>query len=367
MKLKKLLLMMLAAMLIFGFGAFGTAKDTAVASAEEIQYKPIRGVRKTSENTVGRLKKAEVKARIEEEKSEIEAVKEKIQMLRQQFLAYQQVKEATDVSGTVFADNGYGTGLFGEVAQFDNYFKKIENYGNVNENFLSSNYLDPDVDDTNGLYLASLVSDRVSAVTLLQSENTEAVDISAYLSYKMYRKQERIQRLRTRLDKKRNRIRKLREESETIVTNDIVFNSENVTEVSNISVEKMREILRGTKLEQFAGVYVEIEQRYGINAIAICALSAYESGWGESRRAREDHNYTGFGVYSNSSRGINAASGEANLLMTAEHLAKCYLEKGDIYYHGVGLDGLNRSYSTAGSWAYDIEYIGTQLMDALQA
>lgn len=146
----------------------------------------------------------------------------------------------------------------------------------------------------------------------------------------------------------------------------IVFNSCDITDISHITVSQMKELLSGTELKQFADVYVEIEKEYGINAIAFCALSALESGWGTSERARHDHNYTGFGVYSDDAPGINAGSGEENLKMTAEHLAKAYIHEGDMYYHGKGIDGINRSYAKSRTWAYDIEDIGIRLMNKLQ-
>ena len=39
-------------------------------------------------------------------------------------------------------------------------------------------------------------------------------------------------------------------------------------------LEQMKNVLEGTALKQFAGTYVEIEKKYGLNAIAFCALSA---------------------------------------------------------------------------------------------
>lgn len=147
--------------------------------------------------------------------------------------------------------------------------------------------------------------------------------------------------------------------------NGVVFNPNDVTEVSNISVKQMRQILQGTDLQEFAPVYVRIEKELHINAIAICALSALESGWGTSKRAKEDHNYTGFGVYSDEAEGINAASGEENLLMTAKHIREKYLTKGAVYDNGPSLVGINTMYCVGDTWAYKIADIGYRLMAKL--
>ena len=145
----------------------------------------------------------------------------------------------------------------------------------------------------------------------------------------------------------------------------VVFNPNDVTEVSNISVKQMRQILQDTDLQEFAPVYVRIEKELHINAIAICALSALESGWGTSKRAKEDHNYTGFGVYSDEAEGINAASGEENLLMTAKHIREKYLTKGAVYDNGPSLIGINTMYCVGDTWAYKITDIGYRLMAKL--
>lgn len=359
--LKKLGLVMFAVLVCFGLGG---AVSYRTASADT-NFKQIRGIRRTSKNVEKIQEKKKLKKQMKKVQKKVTTMKAELSELTDELKAYEELQTKTELSGTVFADNGRSTDVFEDVAKFDSYFKKIENYGSVSENLLNSEYLNPSSDENDGLYFASLVSDQISPVAFLESRNTDAVDISSYLSYRIYKKNLRIEKLEKRLKKAKKKAGSLKKKAKKIVIKDIVFNAENVTEVSNISVEKMRKLLSGTKLEQFADVYVAIEKEYGINAIAMCALSAYESAWGESRRALADHNYTGFGVYSDSSRGINASSGEQNLWMTAKFLANNYLKQGQNYYHGVGLDGLNRSYSTAPTWGYDIEHIASQLMSAL--
>lgn len=146
----------------------------------------------------------------------------------------------------------------------------------------------------------------------------------------------------------------------------VVFNPQNVTEVSDITVKQLKDVLEGTKLAPFAATYVEIEKTYGINAIAMCAISALESGWGTSRRAIRDNNYTGFGVYSKEAVGINADSGEENLFMTAKHLRENYLTEGAVYYNGLSLQGINIKYCTGDTWADKVTDIGYRLMNRLE-
>lgn len=174
-------------------------------------------------------------------------------------------------------------------------------------------------------------------------------------------------KLKKSLKRKRRELKASQKElEEETERKEIIFNPEDVTECSGITAEQLREVLSGTELAQFADTYVEIERTYGINAIAICALSALESGWGTSKRAREDHNYTGFGVYSDDAIGINANSGEENLLMTAKHLREKYLTEGGVYNNGSSLEGLNQKYCTSDTWAGKITDIGYRLMNRLE-
>lgn len=174
-------------------------------------------------------------------------------------------------------------------------------------------------------------------------------------------------KLKKSLKKKRRELkasqRALSKETER---KEIVFNPEDVTECSGITAEQLEKVLSGTELAKFASTYVEIEQTYGINAIAICSLSALESGWGTSKRAREDNNYTGFGVYSEDAVGINANNGEENLLMTAKHLREEYLTEGGEYNNGPSLEGINIKYCTGDTWAGKITDIGYRLMNRLE-
>ncbi|CUP00475.1 Beta-N-acetylglucosaminidase [Anaerostipes hadrus] len=95
------------------------------------------------------------------------------------------------------------------------------------------------------------------------------------------------------------------------------------------------------------------------------AIAVHESAWGTSRRAQEDHNLTGYGVYSDSAKGINAPSKEENLLMTAKLLKESYLTKSGSHYKGTSLMAVNESYCTSGDWAINVTTHAYTLMDRL--
>lgn len=145
----------------------------------------------------------------------------------------------------------------------------------------------------------------------------------------------------------------------------IVFDPMNLLKKSNLTKDKAKKILKGTALEDCSDYFIECEEKYGVNAIGIMAIAVHESAWGTSRRAQEDHNLTGYGVYSDSAKGINAPSKEDNLLMTAKLLKESYLTRSGSHYKGTSLMAVNESYCTSGDWAINVTTHAYTLMDRL--
>lgn len=135
----------------------------------------------------------------------------------------------------------------------------------------------------------------------------------------------------------------------------IIFDSKNIFLPSNVDQKSLNYALAGTGMESLAGAFLAAEKEYGVNAIALAGIAAHESAWGNSRRARVDNNLTGFGVYSNSSRGINGRTKTDNILATARCLATRYAQPGQPYFHGSGLLGVNKSYAASLTWASRVE------------
>lgn len=145
----------------------------------------------------------------------------------------------------------------------------------------------------------------------------------------------------------------------------VSINTKNIFEPSNVSTKTLQKALEGTALEELAPAFVRAEKKYGINAIAMTSIAALESGWGKSKRAVNDNNLTGLGVYSDSAKGINANTKEKNILMTAERLATHYSKPGQMYYNGTGFDGVNRKYSASKTWGWKCENIAFRIMNKI--
>lgn len=150
---------------------------------------------------------------------------------------------------------------------------------------------------------------------------------------------------------------------------DIVFNPNDLLKPSNMSVDDMYKVLEGTSLYELAPVYIEAENTYGVNALFIAGLTAEESGWGTSKRAVEDNNLTGLGVYSDSSTGINAHTKRDNILMTTKQIKNNYLTSGGSYYNGFSIQAVNTRYCIGKNgqadynWSKKITNIATGLLD----
>lgn len=380
-RISLLFLIALAGLFVIGFSpakAAGKAQavsdGNAVGEAEkepkptpkpsptpEPTYKPIRKVRIAIPNAE---QKEVYKKNIKAQKKQIVKVNKTLQSEKNKLSAYRQIQADTETGGSLFVSTGEGNSIL-SIAGFDAYLSSLADYEQVSDfdSFMKKRE-DMVIQDEELLENQSISSPgEDSPIALLGAKGYDATDIAVYLSYMMYEKDKSITALKKNLKTYQTMVKHIRQAEKK--DEGIVFNSTDVTEVSNISVKQMKKLLEGTELEQYAKVYVNIEKKYGINAIAFCALSALESNWGTSKRAVKDHNYTGFGVYTDKSVGINAASGEENLMMTAEHLYTHYIHEGDMYYNGTGLDGLNKKYAASKTWAFGIESIGIRLMKKL--
>lgn len=143
------------------------------------------------------------------------------------------------------------------------------------------------------------------------------------------------------------------------------FNPNDVSALSNITVDDAKQMLSGTALYDDAKAYVKAEEKYHVNAVFLMGIAAHESAWGTSRRAREDNNLTGYGVTSDHAKGINKSTKEAGLLATAETLHERYLTPGGSYYEGTSAAAVNKHYCVGGEWAAAVVNNAYQLMNLI--
>lgn len=199
----------------------------------------------------------------------------------------------------------------------------------------------------------------VHEMNFLQKEET--INLNDYLKTKYIQPDNTLQENIKKLDQKIAQWKQdIKREKKTRY-----FDPKDVSSISNITVSDAKEMLSGTQLYQDATSFVKAERIYHVNAVFLMGIAAHESAWGTSRRAKEDNNLTGYGVYSNDAKGINKASREEGLLATANTLHERYLSKGGSYYKGTSAADINKHYCTDNEWAGAVVTYSYQLMNKL--
>ena len=152
--------------------------------------------------------------------------------------------------------------------------------------------------------------------------------------------------------------------SEQEEVKELYFNSNDVTELSNMTVEQVQEVLEGTSLYPLASDYIELEKIYGINALFIVSLTIEESGWGTSRITHDNNNISGQrinGVY-RKFKSKYACLKETYRLISEEYVN----EEGKYYVGSSNIYDINATYcpdTEKDSWANNIIEISKNIQN----
>ena len=141
------------------------------------------------------------------------------------------------------------------------------------------------------------------------------------------------------------------------------FNPYNLLEVSNVTREQMYTILEGTALQTLSNGYVYMEEVYGINALFLVAISAYESGWGTSYLAMNNNNLGGIKANDGSWQYFN--DWFECLSYKADLLYHQYLSVDGAYYNGTSTWSVNARYCEESVWADNINTIAYELLNKI--
>lgn len=158
-----------------------------------------------------------------------------------------------------------------------------------------------------------------------------------------------------------NQIEGLKKE---ISSSKVSFNSSNLKQKSGVDADRLNKVLEGTALYGLGDAYVQAEKQHGVNALFLTALTAQESGWGSSNRARTQNNLSGYAVYSDSSKGRSFNSKTSSILTTAKLISNDYLNTNGKYYKGTDIFSVNETYCPDDDyvWANNINSIAKDLM-----
>ena len=124
----------------------------------------------------------------------------------------------------------------------------------------------------------------------------------------------------------------------------ITYNPSNIKVASNITTKELDTALEGTGLEGLGYAYRQAEKEYGINALFLVGLTSHESGWGQSRRARENNNLSGYAVYNDASKGKSFRTKFDCIMTTANLIHDEYLSKDGSNYNGSSVEAISKMY-----------------------
>lgn len=233
--------------------------------------------------------------------------------------------------------------------------QELAKVAGIQKGYLDTYLKDYTFGDQNGMSLISAVEDQV-------------IQLKPYFDHILKetgqskeKQEEQRKELEKKLADKEKEIVKLEK------TRYRVFCPTNLLEVSNLSENEIKSMLKGTQLEELSSAFYQCEKKYKVNCVVIMGIAAHESAWGTSRRAREDNNLTGYGVTSDSAKGINTKTKQENLLMTAKLLKERYLLPDEAYYHKApSVIGVNYNYCVDDDWAASVTNNGYKLMEKLK-
>lgn len=194
----------------------------------------------------------------------------------------------------------------------------------------------------------------------------EKMKMYPHKSYRTLQLEEEFEKLRLEKEEQ-ERLEKedrlLTEQKEQERIDNVQFNSYDIRIVSGITHSEMATILAGTGLEEISDAFVDAEREYGVNAIALAAIPALESGWNNSHRAKNgSNNLIGMDVQEDSDKGTYYLSKYECIMDLARQLKTFYLTPGAMYYNGPSTSGVNVKYCASPNWYKKIDTIGDELM-----
>lgn len=143
----------------------------------------------------------------------------------------------------------------------------------------------------------------------------------------------------------------------------IGYSQDNVLTPSNVTEEELKVGLLHD-LKRYAGCFVEMEEKYGINAIFLSSVAALESGWCRTDLAVKNNNL--FGYKNASGNGFRYfSSKEESINTVAKHLKNNYLTEGGEHYNGLSVADINIKYCEQSDWCNKVGSIANGIIERI--
>lgn len=122
---------------------------------------------------------------------------------------------------------------------------------------------------------------------------------------------------------------------------------------SKVRAEVLDAYCRGTPMEGLGTEFLRAEEKWRVNAGALCSIGCHESDFGRSKIAQDKHNLFGIQAYDRDPYGCAASYGSfaESVDAAARLLAVAYLSPAGRYYGGPHLAGVGRKWATDPEWA----------------
>ena len=131
-----------------------------------------------------------------------------------------------------------------------------------------------------------------------------------------------------------------------------------VNERTNLSYDEITNIIAGTGIEGCEDAIMEIEEKYGINALFTIALAGVESGWGSSWLAEERNNLFGICAYDSNTDAATFFASKADCIRYwGKLIAFEYFDEGC-----TTLEAINEYYASNPNWASDVRSIMSSML-----
>lgn len=142
----------------------------------------------------------------------------------------------------------------------------------------------------------------------------------------------------------------------------VVYNSNDVSVLSNATEDQLNELLKDKGLKGLGGVYIQAENTYKVNALFLIGATALESYWGQSDLAKTKNNLSGY--YIKGKPKYFKSKAEC-IMETARLISEQYLKEDGLYYEGKSVRAININYCEVSSWTGKVNKIANQSKNKL--
>lgn len=117
--------------------------------------------------------------------------------------------------------------------------------------------------------------------------------------------------------------------------------------LSNLTADEYNKMLENTELNNLGNALEKAEKEYGVNGLYLMGLACLESGYGNSKFAKEKNNLVGWNaVNSNPNKASYFDSKEECILYVAKRLKTNYLNENGCYFNGYSARAIDVKYCT---------------------